>query len=254
MPVKKFVHPVIFKAAEDGAEEGLVEAVVSTFGILDHDHEIVLASAFKDGQELPLIWGHDWSSLPIGKGVISVQSDRAVFSGRLFMDTTPGLDAFRTMKNMGALQQFSWGFTPTKIEIREHEGEQVPHIVESEPHEVSAVLVGSNPRTGILDIKGHGLSYDDHFARLQVAVSEFGERTRSRIETWRKEGRAISTARRTRMEGVSGSLRSAADEIDAMLEETAPKEPKSASAETAWLRFETDRLRARLARDLGVPA
>jgi len=316
---KRFAAPVAFKDGESDADQGLIEAVVSTFGVLDADREIVMASAFTDGQALPMVWAHDWAR-PIGKGIISVQPDRAVFSGRLFLDTTAGLDAFRTMKAMGDLQQFSWGFGVKRADFVEQDGEQVRRILETEAYEVSPVLVGSNPQTGILAIKSSDAkymgggdapdgsyealsqdleaafraqripagtdgwcyvlatwgthfiacltlsmsdemtywdvpyvlsadgavtlgqatevdevttfvpakAYDQHAARVESDVRGFLERSRAGSATRAKEGRAISTARRERMATVSGSLRTAADEIDAMLTETAPPEPAKA--------------------------
>ena len=257
---KKFIAPVTLKDAQEGQEEGSLEAVISTFDILDHDGEMVAASAFKDGQELPMVWSHDWSKL-IGKGTIRVDTDRAVFNGQMFMDTVAGVEAFRLMRGLGSLQQFSWGFRVTNAETVEHQGQQVRRILETEAYEVSAVLVGSNPQTGILAIKGHGLTFDDHSESVQVAVSEWIERTRSGTETRLKEGRAISAARRSRMASVSEALRSGADEIDALLKETAP--PEKAVDETGAqaqrvavlrLRSEFDRGNARRTRELGVSA
>lgn len=69
------------------------------------------------------------------------------------------------------------------------------------------------------------LDYDTHAAQIQ----DFIDRTRQGAEKRVKEGRAISTARRARMATVSGELRKAADEIDAMLAETAPPERDKAA-------------------------
>src|SRR5262245_26731898 len=88
---------------------GHLEAVFSTFGLVDRDGDVVLPTAFTPGQAVPLVWAHDWHR-PIGKGVIQVDPTRAVFDGELFLDTTAGLDAYTTIKRMGALQEYSWGF------------------------------------------------------------------------------------------------------------------------------------------------
>jgi len=260
---KCYSAPLAFKdAPPDGEPEGRIQAVISTFEIIDRDGEIVAASAFKDGQALPLVWAHDWAA-PIGRGIIHVQPDRAVFDGELFLDTTAGEQAYKTMRRLSDLQQFSWGFAVTESEMVERDGRQVRRITGSEPYEASPVLVGSNPQTGILAIKshfkalkGHDLSFDDHSDRVQVAVGEWLERVQSGLDARLKEGRAISTARRSRMSTVSGSLRTAAEEIDAMLEETMPPttEPKAAMRDVLRLRSDFDRMRARLARDLGVSA
>jgi hypothetical protein len=242
------------------------------------------------------------------------------------------------MRQMGDLQQFSWGFRVTKADFVEQDGEQVRRILETEAYEVSAVLVGSNPQTGLLAIKGDAKymgggdspdgsyealsedlaaafraqripagtdgwcyvlatwathfiacltlsmsdemtywdvpyvvspdgtvtlgtatevdevttfvpakAYDQHAARVESSVRGFLERSRAGSATRAKEGRAISTARRGRMATVSGSLRTAADEIDAMLEETAPPEPPQKEASdigreyAAFLAFEARR-------------
>ncbi len=46
-------------------DEGTVEAVFSTFGVVDRDGDVVLASAFTDGQPAPLVWAHSSSSVLI---------------------------------------------------------------------------------------------------------------------------------------------------------------------------------------------
>lgn len=147
--------------AETG-DEGRVTAVVSTFNVVDTDGDVVRPTAFTDGQEVPMVWAHDWAS-PIGKGVIRVQPDRAIFEGEFFMDTQKGQEAFRTVKAMGALQEYSWGFRITDAELGEPpegmrgspwNGGKVQYINQAEVFEVSPVLVGANRQTGTLEIKG----------------------------------------------------------------------------------------------------
>jgi hypothetical protein len=89
--------------------------------------------------------------------------------------------------------------------------------------EVSAVAIPANRNAVITDVKsGRAKPFDAHSDDVRVAVAEWMERIRSGSDLRTKEGRAISTARRTRMAAVSGSLRESADEIEAMLAETAP--------------------------------
>lgn len=150
----------LFKA--ETGDEGRVTAVVSTFNVVDTDGDVVRPTAFTDGQEVPMVWAHDWSS-PIGKGSIKVQPDRAIFEGQFFMDTTKGAEAFRTVKAMGSLQEYSWGFRITDAEIGEppegqeasgwHGAGKVQYINGAEVFEVSPVLVGANRETGTLEIK-----------------------------------------------------------------------------------------------------
>lgn len=152
--LKKHIRaPLTLKA--DGAE-GDVSAVVSVFGVIDSDNDVVVASAFTDGQAVPMVWSHDWSQ-PVGKGVIRVQPDRAVFEGRFFTDTTAGRDAYLTVKNMAELQEFSWGFAILESEPGEQDGRVVRFIKRTEVFEISPVLVGANRETGLLAIKAQGV-------------------------------------------------------------------------------------------------
>lgn len=343
--------PITLKAEGDGA--GTISAVFSTFNTIDSDGDVVMPSAFTEGQEVPLTWSHDWSN-PVGKGIVRVQPDRAVFEGQFWLDTTDGEQAYRKVKNAGSLQEFSWGFRVLESEPGTFEERAVRFIKRAEVFEVSPVLVGANRDTYTLDIKadkcmgmggpaegsfealsadlseafttrqipegqygfamvlatysdhfvaalyradeneptywdvpysrgaagpvlgdpkqveaqttfvpvkGDGMGYDLHAARVMSAVEQFAERSKAGSALRAKEGRAISTARRARMTGVATSLRDAAGEIDAMLEETAP--PEKAVDETgaqaqrvAVLRLRSEFVQghARRARTLGVSA
>lgn len=132
------------------APAGTIRAVFSTFDVPDRDGDIVRASAFADGQAVPMVWAHDWSK-PIGDGVIRVENNRAVFDGKFWMDTEDGEQAFRKVKNAGPLQQYSWGFritdTQDNPQIRGYD------ITKAEVFEVSPVLVGANPYTQTLAVK-----------------------------------------------------------------------------------------------------
>jgi len=150
---------------QDGAGEGRVSAVFSTFGVIDSDGDVVRPSAFTEGQQVPMTWAHDWAN-PVGKGVIHVEADRAVFECQFFMDTVDGEQAFLKVKNMGDLQEWSWGFRVLDAEIADApdgqaapaqwgRGEgQVQYINRAEVFEVSPVLVGANRETETLAIKG----------------------------------------------------------------------------------------------------
>jgi hypothetical protein len=70
-----------------------------------------------------------------------------------FLDTTAGLDAYRTVKAMGDLQEWSWGFRVTDADYGEMDGATVRYIKGAELYEVSPVLVGANRDTATLAIK-----------------------------------------------------------------------------------------------------
>lgn len=146
---KYLASPGSLKAA---APPGHLEAVFSTFHVADRDGDVVLPSAFTPGQAVPLVWAHDWQR-PIGKGAIRVEPERAIFDGELFLDTTAGLDAYTTIKRMGALQEYSWGFQVLDSEPGTQGGQPVRFIKATEVFEVSPVLVGANRATGTLALK-----------------------------------------------------------------------------------------------------
>lgn len=143
----------------DTTNPGYVEAAFSIFGKVDSDQDIVEPTAFKNGQEVPLAWAHDWTK-PVGKGVISADKNQAVFKGRFFLTTTAGKDAYETVKEMGSLQQWSWGFRVTDASEDTVDGKRIRRIKSADVFEVSPVLVGANRETHTLAIKSGDLSDD----------------------------------------------------------------------------------------------
>lgn len=158
---KRFGGTFTFKQDDDGdSPEGSVEAVFSTFGVIDRDGDVVKASAIEDGLELPMVWSHDWHQ-PVGRGHVDVGRKSAKFVGRFFTETDAGLQAYKTVKAMGDLQQWSWGFEIKEWSFGEHDGrEGVRFITDTEPFEVSPVLVGANRETATTSIKGADLPPD----------------------------------------------------------------------------------------------
>lgn len=176
MQVKRHNSPLAIKA--DG-QEGDVVAVIATFDVVDSDGDVTLPTAFTDGQPLPLVWSHDWSK-PVGKGVVRIEPNRAIFDGRFFLDTQTGLEAYRTVKAMGDLQEFSWGFRIIKSEPGDFDGRRVRFIQQAEVFEASPVLVGANRETGLISIKAgepetKGLaqpgSYEERINRIADALN-----------------------------------------------------------------------------------
>lgn len=146
------MHETVYKSASVTVKDegpGSVVAKFSTFDIVDRSGDIVRPSAFTDGQSVPMVWSHDWTK-PIGKGVIRVTATHAEFHGSFFR-TSAGQEARETVREMGDLQEWSWGFRITGTQRNDNiEGLD---IVKAEPFEVSPVLVGANPQTSTLAVK-----------------------------------------------------------------------------------------------------
>jgi HK97 family phage prohead protease len=132
--------------------QGIIEAAFSVFDTIDSAGDVVLKSAFQEGQEVPMVWSHNWD-MPIGKGTVHVTPKQAVFKGNLWLDTEDGLQAFRKMRNAGTLQEFSWGFQILDAEPGVKDGQDVRFIKGAELFEVSPVLVGANRATRLLSLK-----------------------------------------------------------------------------------------------------
>lgn len=98
-----------------------------------------------------MVWSHDWSR-PIGRGTIEVLPDRAVFQGRFFT-TAAGAEAYEAVKQMGDLQEYSYGYAPVQAEPGEVDGQPVRVLKALKVFEVSPVLVGAGVGTGTDRIK-----------------------------------------------------------------------------------------------------
>ena len=85
-------------------DSGQVEAVFSIFNSLDSDGDVVVPGAVKSGfknNQVPMVWSHKWD-MPIGKGTITQDDDKAVFKGEFFMDTDSGKEKAIELNLTGA--------------------------------------------------------------------------------------------------------------------------------------------------------
>ena len=142
-------------------ESGQVEAVFSLFNSLDSDGDIVMPGAVKSGfknNQVPMVWSHKWD-MPIGKGTISQDDSKAVFKGEFFMDTESGKEAYNLVKNMGDMQQWSFGYKVNDSDFgktKTDDGDtNARYLKDLTVYEVSPVLVGANQDTYTLAIKSN---------------------------------------------------------------------------------------------------
>lgn len=158
-------------------DQGLVEALFSRFGVIDHDGDVTEPGFFEHGAPVKISaynhgsWGGE---LPVGKGTIRVEQDRAVLEGQFFLNTTAGREHFEVVKELGPLGEWSYGFTIRPGGAREGEfnGQRV-RILGATPDgqaggevtEVSPVLAGAGIGTQTLAAKHRG----DLDAQFQAA-------------------------------------------------------------------------------------
>lgn len=140
-------------------DSGQVEAVFSLFNSLDSDGDVVVPGAVKSGfknNQVPMVWSHKWD-MPIGKGTIAQDDDKAVFKGEFFMDTESGKEAYNLVKNMGDMQQWSFGYKVNDSEFAKSDDNSTNarYLKDLTVYEVSPVLVGANQDTYTLAIKSN---------------------------------------------------------------------------------------------------
>jgi hypothetical protein len=159
---EKALHGVEFKDAGNGA----VEAVFATLGVRDLDSDVTLKGAFEEGAPVRIsAYNHaSWEgALPIGKGTIHEEGDKAVFRGEFFK-TQAAQDTREALKGLGEMAEWSYGFDVKDSESGEHEGKSVRFLKSLKVYEVSPVLLGAaGPgRTGTIDVKRTFSAEDRH--------------------------------------------------------------------------------------------
>lgn len=194
-------------------EAGQVTAVIATFGVIDADGDIIEPGTFTAGQQVPMAWAHDWSKM-VGKGAIEVTNTAAIFDGLFFMDTEAGLEAYKTVKAMGDLQEWSWGFRVTDATFEMRDEQYIRIIKKAEVYEVSPVLKGAGVGTFTLDLKNRTL--DDHEKTALDAVRSYGERLRSVAGLREKQGRQVSEKRLAGLRAVLQELRDVEKTLESM--------------------------------------
>lgn len=138
------------------ADQGSVTAVFATLGVVDSDGDVTVDGAFEDGGQVRIsAYGHQsWmGALPVGKGTIRVVGKEALLDGQFFMDTTAGRDTFTVVKELGPMQQWSYGYDAAEFSFGEQDGQRVRFLQKQIVHEVSPVLLGSGINTRTLSAK-----------------------------------------------------------------------------------------------------
>lgn len=158
------------------SEEGEVRAAFAQTGVVDFDADYTFPGAFP-AKDLPIsAYGHNsWpekgGQLPSGIGSIKEVGDLAVLEGKFFTDTTHGRDTYLTVKGMGGLQEWSYGYdvtdtAPPPAGVKARRG-----IKSLDVFEVSPVLLGAGLGTHTMDIKGRGGQAKAAYENVNQGVS-----------------------------------------------------------------------------------
>ncbi len=93
---------------QDLTPEGNVIANVATIGQTDREGDVAEPGYFGQ-QKSRMLWGHQLMTW-IGKGEVAERGDDVLFEGQFFMDTQTGSEAYKTVKAMGDLADWSYGY------------------------------------------------------------------------------------------------------------------------------------------------
>lgn len=185
-------HRMSVRFSVKDAEKGIVEAVFCTFNVKDYDGDLTLPGAFEDGAAVAIsAYGHkSWmGAMPVGRGKIRQEKERAVMEGQFFLNTAAGKETFEVVKAMDELQEWSYGFEVLETgEVTEDLRQKgVWRVLKKlKVFEVSPVLVGAGVDTGTLAVKDAGDRRDDEETPAEVksaAQKEFVrfQQTRARL-------------------------------------------------------------------------
>lgn len=210
-------------------EKGSFRATIATLNVEDKDGDVTLPGFFGTQKNIPVLIGHDWGSVPVGKGDVFEDKDKAVLEAKLNLEDPNAKAAYEWLKfdfeNGEPAQEFSYGYQIRGDGWRpgEFRGNDVRFLQPTEDgkpgakiHEVSLVLVGAGEGTGTETVKNGGMKFSEHADKTLAVLSEFMERARSLADLRAKEDRTLSDETLEKI----GKLR---DGLDELLE--APDEP-----------------------------
>lgn len=219
------------------SQEGILEAIVSVFGVVDSYGERVMPGAFQKSLQRKLppgVWMHDWSQ-PVAKTLEAAEllpgDPRLPESIREFgglyvkaefnLDTQRGRDAFSDVAK-GIVDEFSIGYY---LISSEKDPDGVLNLTEIDLAEWSPVLRGANPMTvplavraaeereGKDDLAQSGLRLYDHAASVRESVEALFERVRAVKALRESKGKTLGDRTKVELE----KLIAAADEAKSLL-------------------------------------
>lgn len=223
-------------------EEGTFRAVIATLNVEDSDGDVTLPGFFGDQDNIPILVGHDWMKLPVGKGKIFEEKNKAILEGKLNLADPQAKSVYEWLKfdfeNGSPAQDFSYGYTLKGDgwkpgEFRGNDVRFLQPTEEGKPgatvHEASLVLVGAGEGTGTQSVKSQEMKFADHVETVLAAVGEFAERARSLADLRAKSDRTLSDENLEK-------IRKLRDELDAIVSEHSPDPADDLPSEE---RFET---------------
>ena len=155
-----------FKATDEA--QGIFEALVAVFNNVDRIGDMIIPGAFTDtlaqweakGAPIPVIYSHEWDNLDahIGEVLEAKEVEEGLYvKGQIDLEEAFAKRVFKKMQR-GTLRQFSFAYdVQESAQVDRGEKESPRYINELRKLdllEVGPCLVGMNPDTQLLDLKG----------------------------------------------------------------------------------------------------
>jgi HK97 family phage prohead protease len=153
-------------------DQGIIEAFVSVFGNVDSYGEIIDFGAFRESLAAKLpkgVWSHNWDQpiaktleareIPAGDPALpeSIRNFGGLYiKGQLVLAVQKAAEALALLKEK-VIDEFSIGYNDEEA----YDAEDGRHLKRLRLYEWSPVLVGANPLTELINVKG-AVPYADH--------------------------------------------------------------------------------------------
>lgn len=163
MAVRTASRAAQFKALPASEGEGVVEALVSVFNVIDEIGDKVLPGAFTDslaawevkGDPIPFIWSHKWGDPDAHIGVITEAKETPEglwVKAKLDIDRPFAAQVFHLLKER-RVTQFSFGYEAKEyawVTDLESQYGQIRELRKLDIFEAGPTLLGMNPETELI--------------------------------------------------------------------------------------------------------
>lgn len=164
--------PTQIKAVQDGASDGIVEMMVSTYGV-DSWGDRVMPGAFADtlaewkakGDPIPFIWSHHSDDPDMHVGIVMDAAERAAdpltsppspaglwVKAQLDMDAPKAAQVYRLLKGR-RVTQASFAYDVLDSAAVKEDGDTINELRKLRLYEVGPTLIGMNQETELLNVK-----------------------------------------------------------------------------------------------------
>lgn len=151
---------------------------------------------------------------------------------------------------VGAIREMSYAYEVTDARPEQASGQLIRNLYKADLYDISDVNWGMNEATSAMKASWKARPVIDHIDAVEASFDELIERLSELKDRRGKEGRVLADRIRSRLGNHGPKLREVADDIEALLKETEPKQTGRTELNQLRAAYETMRQRHR---ELGVP-